>query len=53
MGTVTRKVLTWRLSNTMDAEFCIDALTRYGTPPRFTEVLEERQIRISMDGSDG
>ena len=36
MGKVTRKVLSWRLSNTMDAEFCIealrDALMRYGTP---------------------
>jgi putative transposase len=63
----TRKVLSWRLSNTMDAEFCVealrDALVRYGTPeifntdqgsqfttPRFTEVLERRQVRISMDG---
>ncbi|NHN90153.1 IS3 family transposase [Acetobacter conturbans] len=63
----TRKVLSWRLSNTMDAEFCVDALrdalVRYGTPqifntdqgsqfttPRFTEVLERRQVCISMDG---
>ncbi|MFC0512544.1 IS3 family transposase, partial [Asaia spathodeae] len=63
----TRKVLSWRLSNTMDAEFCIEALQealiRYGVPeifntdqgsqfttPRFTEVLEAREIRISMDG---
>ncbi len=61
-----RKVLSWRLSNTMDAEFCIEALQealiRYGAPeifntdqgsqfttPRFTEVLEKRQICISMD----
>ena len=67
MDWFTRKVLSWRLSNTMDAEFCIealrDALMRYGTPeifntdqgsqfttPRFTGLLEERQIRISMDG---
>jgi putative transposase len=67
MDWFTRKVLSWRLSNTMDAEFCIealqDALTRYGAPeifntdqgsqfttPRFTGLLEERQIRISMDG---
>ncbi|GAA4490979.1 hypothetical protein GCM10023158_03930 [Gluconacetobacter tumulicola] len=65
----TRKVLSWRLSNTMDAELCVealrDALVRYGTPeifntdqvsqftmPRFTEVLERRQVRISMDGRD-
>ncbi|WP_157870992.1 IS3 family transposase [Gluconacetobacter diazotrophicus] len=63
----TRKVLAWRLSNTMDAEFCIEALQealiRYGAPeifntdqgsqfttPRFTDVLQARQIRISMDG---
>lgn len=67
MDLFTRKILSWRLSNTMDAEFCIevlqDALTRYGAPeifntdegsqftmPRFTGLLEERQIRISMDG---
>ena len=32
----SRKVLAWRLSNTMDAEFCIqaleEALARFGTP---------------------
>ncbi|MFT9071712.1 IS3 family transposase [Gluconobacter potus] len=67
MDWATRKVLAWRLSNTMDADFCIEALkealARYGTPeifntdqgsqfttPRFTEVLQGRQIRISMDG---
>jgi putative transposase len=35
----TRKVLSWRLSNTMDAEFCIEALeealTRFGRPEIF------------------
>jgi len=60
----TRKVLSWRLSNTMAAgEALQEALIRYGasdifntdqgsqfTTPRFTEVLEKRQIRISMDG---
>ncbi|WP_408874045.1 IS3 family transposase [Gluconobacter roseus] len=67
MDWFTRKVLSWRLSNTMDVEFCIealqDALMRYGAPdifntdqgsqfttPRFSGILEERQIRISMDG---
>ena len=67
MDWFTRKVLSWRVSNTMDVEFCIealqDALMRYGTPdifntdqgsqfrtPRFTGILEDRQIRISMDG---
>lgn len=67
MDWATRKVLAWRLSNTMDADFCIEALEealcRYGRPgifntdqgsqftsPRFTEVLREAGIRISMDG---
>jgi putative transposase len=35
----TRKVLSWRLSNTMDAEFCIEALeealARFGRPDIF------------------
>ena len=35
----TRAVLSWRLSNTMDAIFCVDALDealpRYGTPEIF------------------
>lgn len=35
----TRKVLSWRLSNTMDGEFCIealeDALARFGCPEIF------------------
>ncbi len=63
----TRKVLSWRVSNTMDVEFCIDALeealARFGRPeifntdqgsqftsPRFTGVLREAGVRISMDG---
>ena len=63
----TREVLSWRVSNTMDVEFCIEALeealARFGRPgifntdqgsqftsPRFTDVLREAGIRISMDG---
>jgi putative transposase len=63
----TRRVLSWRLSNTMDVEFCIEALeealARFGHPeifnsdqgsqftsPRFTELLTEAGVRISMDG---
>ena len=63
----TRRVLSWRLSNTMDVEFCIaaleEALARFGRPdifnsdqgsqftsPRFTEVLTDAGVRISMDG---
>jgi putative transposase len=67
MDWATRKVLTWRVSNTMDADFCIEALEeaveRFGRPeifntdqgsqftsPRFTGVLREAGVRISMDG---
>ena len=36
MDWTTRKVLTWRLSNMLDASFCVEALeeavTKYGTP---------------------
>ena len=63
----TRKVLSWRISNTMDVGFCIEALeealARFGRPeifntdqgsqftsPRFTGVLREAGVRISMDG---
>ena len=35
----SRKVLSWRVSNTMDADFCVEALeeaiSRYGTPEIF------------------
>lgn len=67
MDWFSRKVLAWRLSNTMDVEFCIEALeeamTKHGRPdifntdqgsqftsPRFTEVLRDASIRLSMDG---
>ena len=63
----TRKVLSWRVSNTMDADFCIEALEEalawFGRPeifntdqgsqftsPRFTGVLRDAGVRISMDG---
>ena len=39
MDWYSRKVLAWRLSNTMDAEFCVEALkealARHGTPETF------------------
>ena len=39
MDWATRKVLAWRLSNTMDAEFCVEALkealARFGKPEIF------------------
>jgi len=66
MDWYSRYVLAWRLSNTLDADFCIEALEealRKGTPEifntdqgsqftseAFTNVLLERGIQISMDG---
>ena len=39
MDWYSRKVLSWRLSNTMDSDFCVDALeeaiSRYGVPEIF------------------
>ena len=39
MDWVSRKALSWRLSNTMDADFCVEALeealARYGRPEIF------------------
>jgi len=62
----SRYVLSWRLSNTLEAGFCVDALgealhkgrpeifnTDQGaqfTSEEFTALLEEHGIRISMDG---
>ena len=67
MDWATRKVLSWRVSNTMDVEFCLDALeealARFGKPEifntdqgsqftslRFTGLLQDAGVRISMDG---
>ena len=62
----SRYVLAWRLSNTMEAGFCAEALeealtrgqpevfnTDQGsqfTSLEFTQVLQEHGVRISMDG---
>ena len=62
----SRFVLSWRLSNTLDTQFCVDALEAaltinqpeifnsdqgsQFTSREFTGLLEERDIRISMDG---
>lgn len=62
----SRYVLTWQLSNTLDAEFCVEALDRVlvqGQPEifntdqgvqftslAFTRRLEEAEVAISMDG---
>jgi putative transposase len=66
MDWASRKVLAWRLSNTMETEFCIEALEalrKYGRPeifnsdqgsqftsPRFTRDLKDAGVKISMDG---
>jgi len=62
----SRYVLSWRLSNTMDTDFCIEALEealKKGKPDIFntdqgsqftsnvfTGILKEHGIKISMDG---
>ena len=62
----SRYVLSWRLSNTLDTEFCLAALEealRIGVPEifntdqgcqftsdEFTGVLKRAEVRISMDG---
>ena len=50
MDWATRKVLSWRRSNSMDAEFCIaaleEALVRYG-PPQMLRL--QRGLRLNTD----
>jgi putative transposase len=57
----SRKVLSFRLSNTMDTDFCVEALEealdRFGAPEifntdqgSFTGTLKQHDITISMDG---
>jgi putative transposase len=63
----SRKVLSFRVSNAMSTDFCVEALeealTRYGAPgifntdqgsqftaEDFTQPLETRGVRVSMDG---
>lgn len=63
MDWFSRKVLAWRLSNSMDTAFCVEALSKYGTPEIFNtdqgsqftsgdwiDVLSDAKIKISMDG---
>lgn len=67
MDWASRRVLAWRLSNTMTTDFCLEAvqeaINRYGTPEifntdqgsqftsaEFTGLLQDNNIRISMDG---
>ena len=64
----SRYVVAWRLSNTLEADFCVDALKEalwQGQPEvfntdqgsqftslEFTQVLQEHGVKISMDGKD-
>jgi putative transposase len=67
MDAYSRRILSWRLSNTADSRFCVDALKEaldvHGAPEifntdqgstftslAFTGVLEEHNVKISMDG---
>ncbi len=66
MDWFSRYVLAWRLSNSMDVDFCVEALEEafgYGRPEifntdqgsqftsrEFTGVLKSQEITISMDG---
>lgn len=66
MDLYSRKVISWRLSNTLDAGFCVEALKEAlskGRPEifntdqgsqftsfEFTGVLEDAGVKISMDG---
>ena len=62
----SRYVVAWRLSNTLEADFCVDALKEalgHGWPQvsntgrgsqftsgEFTQVLQDDEVKISMDG---
>ena len=66
MDWFSRYVLSWRVSNTLDASFCVECLDEaltYGRPGifnsdegsqltsiEFTQKLLDKNIRISMDG---
>ncbi len=66
MDWYSRYVIAWDVSNTMEADFCVDALRKslgQGTPgifntdqgsqftsEAFTGVLKDHEVRISMDG---
>ena len=55
----TRKVLSWRLSNTLTADFCVDALqealARFGRPEIFNtdQGAHQRTVHRNSEGSRG
>jgi len=62
----SRYVISWKLSNCLEIEFCLECLKEaldkeqplifnsdqgsHFTSPQFTSILEAKQIKISMDG---
>ncbi len=62
----SRYVVAWRLSNTLEADFCVEALTEalgqgrsqvfdtdqgsQFTSGEFTRILQDHGVKISMDG---
>jgi len=54
MDWASRRVLSWRLSNTLDASFCIEALEealrRYGAPKIFNT---DQGARFTSEGFTG
>ncbi|GGE86875.1 hypothetical protein GCM10011317_50000 [Niveispirillum cyanobacteriorum] len=67
MDWASRRVLAWKLSNSMEIDFCLealqDAMAHHGKPvifktdqgsqftsPRFTGILTDAGIKVSMDG---
>jgi putative transposase len=67
MDWASRRVLAWKLSNSMDIDFCLEvpqeAMARHGKPeivntdqggqftsPKFTGILTDAGIKVSMDG---
>ena len=66
MDWYSRYVVAWRLSNTLEADFCVDALTEALQPggpevfntdqgsqftsQEFTRILQDHEVKITMDG---
>lgn len=51
MGWASRRILAWRLSNSLSADFCIEALeeaiARFGVPEIFnTECRHRQRVRL-------
>ena len=52
MDWYSRRVLSWRLSNTLEADFCVaaleDAMTRYGKPDIFNTACYKPFVKLSL-----